>query len=249
MSALVLPIIALLAFVVESAAGFGATVVMVSIGSQFHPVEDVIAALLPVNLALSAFFVIRDRDAVDWRLLGRRVLAWMGPGMALGMLLFRLRDAGGIRTAFAAFVLFLSVIELNRARAATRDASEARALSPVVAGSALFGAGLVHGLFACGGPLLVYVAGREILDKKRFRATLSAVWLVLNLVLLTSYALSGLVSPRSLGSSASLIVSLAAGSWLGDRLHGKLSPERFRVAVFALLLVAASALLYRSLFA
>ena len=241
---------ALLAFVVEATAGFGATIVTVTLAAYFMPIEDVLAAMLPANVLLSAYLTLKYRKSIDTRVLLRRVLAWMAPGMLIGMLpillpqLAALRQQGVIRTIFAAFVVVLAASELWRARSA--KPADARPLPAPLAALALVGAGVVHGLFACGGPMLVYVVGRELTDKARFRATLSAVWLMLNAVLVSTYVAEGTINRTSLQGSAVMLGSLAAGLVIGEWVHQRLSVERFRLAVFTLLLFAGSALFVRS---
>lgn len=238
---------------VEATAGFGATIVTVTLAAYFMPIDAVLAALLPVNVLLSAYLTAKYWRAVDTRVLLRRVLTWMVPGMAIGMLpsvvpqLAALRGQGAIRTLFAAFVVVLAASELWRARRAST--TEARPLSAPLAALSLLGAGVVHGLFACGGPMLVYVVGRELTDKARFRATLSAVWLLLNLVLVVSFVVDGTIGRASLEGSGVLLFALIAGLVIGEWLHGKLSVSRFRLAVFTLLFFAGSALLVRSVLA
>jgi uncharacterized membrane protein YfcA len=241
---LLLAFIVWLAVVVEATAGFGATVVTVTLASHLLPIEDILAAFVPVNFVLSAYLVARYRGLVDRTLLFRRILPLMGLGVIGGLVLFQLRDAGWIKVAFGAFVVALSAIELARARRGAAD--EARPLARPVAALAMVGAGVIHGLFACGGPMLVYVIGREIRDKGVFRATLAAAWVGLHVVLLSSYVAAGTLGASSLRTSAALLVSFVAGLPAGEWVHRRLEPERFRVAVFGLLLVAGGALLVRA---
>ena len=56
----------------------------------------------------------------------------------------------------------------------------------------LIAGGLVHGMFVCGGPLLVVYAARTLKDKEEFRTTLSAIWLVLNSIIMVSDIQAGL---------------------------------------------------------
>jgi uncharacterized membrane protein YfcA len=215
------------------------------------PIDDVLAALLPANVVLSSYLALRYWRSIDTRILVRRVLTWMVPGMVVGMLpsvlpeLASLREQGVIRTVFAAFVVALAAVELWRARRSS--VADTRPLPPAVAAVSLVGAGIVHGLFACGGPMLVYVVGRELTEKARFRATLSAVWLLLNLALVGQYVAAGAIDSTSLRGSVVLFASLVTGLLLGEQIHRRLSVERFRLAVFALLLLAGGALLARSL--
>ena len=238
-----LALIVLVAFVIEAAAGFGATIVTVTLAAQFLPIERVLAALVPVNVGLSAYIVLRHRRAVDRRLLVRRVLPWMGAGVLVGLALFQLRHHGFLRTAFAIFVVLLAAIELWRAR----RAAPARPLPRAGWAATLGAAGVVHGLFATGGPLVVYALGRELDDKARFRATLSALWLVTNAMLVTSYLAAGTLGIATLRDSALLVPSLLLGIVAGEWVHARVSEARFRVVVHLLLLAAGTALLVRSL--
>jgi uncharacterized membrane protein YfcA len=203
------------------------------------PVERVLAIFVPVNVCLSAYISTRYRHLVDRRLLARRVLPWMGAGMVAGMALFHLRGEEWIKAAFGAFVVMLSALELRRTAAATP--------STATRTSALVGAGIIHGIFACGGPLLVWVAGREIEEKSRFRATLGAVWLVLGVILLANYRLAGTLTIATLGVSLTLLPSLGLGLLLGERLHDRVPQGSFRRGVFALLLFAGASLFARNL--
>lgn len=213
--------------------------ITVTLAAHLLPIEEVLAVFVPVNLLLSTWLVARNHASIDRALLFRRVLPVMGVGMAAGLALFHLRDEGWIKVVFGLFVVGLSALELTR--------GSAPPTSPVARTLALFASGLVHGLFACGGPLLVWVAGRELTDKGRFRATLSAVWLVLGLVLVVNYALAGTLSVATLPRSALLLPPLGLALWAGERIHHQIPAATFRKAVFVLLLFAGGSLAVRSL--
>ena len=210
-----------------------------TLGAFFLPIEEVLAIFVPVNVLLSAWLVARNHAAIDTTLLLRRVFPLMGAGMVAGLALFHLRDEGWIKGVFGLFVVALSALELSRGAAPPA--------APFVRTVAVFAAGIVHGLFACGGPLLVWVTGRELPDKGRFRATLSAVWLVLGLVLVSNYAVAGTLTVTTLSRSAVLLPALAIALWAGEQVHHRIDPGTFRRAVFVLLLLAGGALAARAL--
>jgi uncharacterized membrane protein YfcA len=93
----------------------------------------------------------------------------------------------------------------------------------------------------------VWVIGRELTDKSRFRATLSMLWLVSNLLVVAGFGASGTITLATLSGSALLLPPLALGLFVGEKIHARLSPTRFRVAIFALLFVASTVLLVRTL--
>lgn len=230
-----------LAFTVEAAAGFGATVITVSLGANLVPIEHILATFVPVNVVLSLTMVARHREDVDTRILRERVLAVMAPGMLVGMALFSLRGETWIKATYGAFVIALAARELFL------GAGEARLLPRGPRTLALLGAGVIQGLFASGGPLLVYAVGGELTDKARFRATLASVWAVLNGFLLVRYVAAGTLTPSTLRTSATFLVPLLLGLALGHAVHERLDAGRFRRAVFALLLFAGLSLTVRGI--
>ncbi|MSP23971.1 MAG: sulfite exporter TauE/SafE family protein [Myxococcales bacterium] len=242
-----LTIIVLFAFVVEATAGFGATVITLTLASHLMPIPAVLAALIPVNMLLSATLAIRYRREVDWGIVLRRGVMQMGLGALVGMALYQFHNQAWLKAAFAALVVVLSANELWQLRPASAPTS--LPLSRARAAIATFAAGVIHGLFACGGPLLVYVVGRELPEKGRFRATLSAIWLALNGALLVNLSIAKDLSLASLKQSALLAIPLAVGLILGEHIHARIPAARFRVAVFTLLLLAGTSLFVRALWA
>jgi len=245
MSAIVLLVlIVFVAFLVEATLGFGATIVTVVLGVFLFPLDVLLPAFVPLNLVLSLYLVGRYRRDVSWRLLLRRIVPLMGVGMPLGMFLFHRAEHRWLNVGFGVFVVLLSAIELLHLRRAQGDTRPLRAASRA---ALLVSGGIIHGAFATGGPMAVYVAGREIAGKSQFRSTLSALWFVLNTVLVVSYAISGELGEQSLRLSAPLVLPLAVGLVAGEWCHARVRLSLFRILVFALLLVAGIVLVGRNL--
>lgn len=246
MGVVALSLLVLVSFFVEAAAGFGSMVVALTVGAQFMPVDALLGVLVPVNLVLSVYLVLRGRAHVDWRFLGRRVVPLMALGLVGGTLLTRLVDAAVAKPAFGVFVVVVAAWQLKQALGA---GAALRPLPEVARVSGLVGAGVIHGVFATGGPLAVFVSARELPDKHAFRATLSALWVVMNALVMPRLVRDGVVTGATLTTSALLLVPLGLGIVLGERAHAALDERRFRVVVAALLLVAGLGLLGGSLHA
>lgn len=231
------------AFFVEALTGFGSTVLTVAFGAQLLPLEQLLPAVVPVNLCLSTVMVARHGRHIARRLLLREVLPLMGVGFPVGFLAFASLggDDAPLKAAFGLLVTALSVVEL--ARRSHTPAPLGRATSAAL----LVLAGAVHGAFSSGGPLVVYVLSRRGLDKGAFRATLSALWLALGLVLLVGYLSQGLVTAGSLTLSAALLPSLLLGLLLGERAHARVSATTFRIVVLVLLLAGGALLAIRNM--
>lgn len=224
------------AFFVEATIGFGATVIAVALGAMLVPIESVLTVIVPLNIVLSTYLVTRHRRAVNLRLLLRGILPAMALGLPLGLAILRAGSDDTLKIMFGAFVVVLSTLELARLVRARESAGRPLAAAPRHA--LLLAGGVIHGIYATGGPMAVYVAGRQIDDKRTFRSTLSALWLLLNLVLLVSYLAAGLYGPENtvlcLAGLPVLLLALVLGEWA----HGRVPQRQFQMCVFILLMGA-----------
>lgn len=225
-----------LAFTVEGALGFGATVVTVTLGAFLVPIETLLPAFVPLNMVLSASIAVRGRRAVDARLLVRRIVPLMLLGMPVGMLAMRVIDGAVLVRVYGVMIVALALLELVAQRP-----PPSRRLGNLL----LFCAGAVQGAFGTGGPLTVFVVGKELPGKHAFRATLSALWVTLNCVLVGGFVLDGRVNATSARTSLWLVLGLAIGSVAGELVHRRLAPEKFRVVVWGMLAIAGTALALR----
>ncbi|MBL8955873.1 MAG: sulfite exporter TauE/SafE family protein [Myxococcaceae bacterium] len=227
-------------FLVEAAAGFGGMVISLTLGALWLPMGTLLGVLVPVNLVLSTYLLMRNVKHVQWRFLARRLVPLMAVGLAAGMAVATATSTVWLKPVFAAFVVVVAAQQLAQLKAGGTPAR----LSPVVAGAWLLGGGFIHGVFATGGPPTVYVASRELPEKAVFRASLSAVWVLLNLLLLPRLWHEGSLSP---GTSVVLLAPLAGGIVVGEWVHRRLDEKQFRVVVAVLLLGAGLTLLVSSL--
>ncbi len=220
----------LLAFVVfaqavETVAGFGGTVLALALGVHVVPLERLVVALVIVGWLQSAWNVGRGHRAISFRVLLGRILPLAGAGLAAGAFAFSALGDVGLELVLGAFVVVVSALELYRL---FRRPAAPRPLHPALSAALLAGGGVFHGLFASGGPLIVLFASRALPEKAAFRATLSALWLTMNTVLLASYALSGRLDRETGTLAASLLPALAVGIVAGEALHARVDELAFR---------------------
>lgn len=105
--------------------------------------------------------------------------------------------------------------------------------------------GLIHGVFVCGGPLLVTYASAKLKDKNEFRSTLSAVWIVLNTVILFSDIRSGGFDKYTLLLLLICLAVLVFAVFLGNIISKKLNRSAFLVITYALMLVSGISLIFK----
>ena len=99
-------------------------------------------------------------------------------------------------------------------------------------------AGVVHGMFVCGGPLLIgYLTGR-VRKKEEFRATISTVWIFLNGLLLGTHLLQGVWNMKLLKIQLITVPFLLLGMWIGSLLARRMKQRTFMILTYVLLLVS-----------
>lgn len=239
-------VVVFLGYGTETVIGFGSMLVCITLGAHLLPIHQVLTLAVPFSVLQAGYIAVRHAGGIRWPLFWKRVIPLMGGGMAIGMIVRD--DLGGawLRALFAVLVLVLSVRELwllHRPRADLAAAS--RPIPPVAAFGAMVGAGVIHGIYATGGPLLVYALGRSGLDKRAFRSTMAAIWLVFSIALTVGFALEGRYDARAGVDLLVLLPAIPLGLVVGEIVHHRVDEQRFRSIVFALLIAAAVSLLLR----
>ncbi|NME36766.1 MULTISPECIES: sulfite exporter TauE/SafE family protein [Fusobacterium] len=108
----------------------------------------------------------------------------------------------------------------------------------------VFVAGIIHGMFVSGGPLLIIYAAKKFKEKTEFRATVSCVWLILNSYLGYSHYAIGLFTPETVTKLMWGIPPVIIGAIIGNILHKKMSQKLFLLITYILLIISGVTLLF-----
>ncbi len=236
MSLAALAAIVLFSYATQAMTGFGSTVIALTLGAWLFPISELLPVCVGLNIPLCTWFVVRQRDAIDRELLFRGILPWMSAGVLAGVVLAPMLGGHWLQRGFGALVVAVAIRELVWM---LLDRPPLKLpFRPLLVAS-----GVVHGIYASGGPLLVLALNNKDLPRGVFRATLMAVWLVFNLVLLTSQLYHGAWDATALTRTAALMPVIPAGIALGGWLHDRVPERAFKIVVQAALVVAGAALL------
>jgi uncharacterized membrane protein YfcA len=241
--ALVIAGIAVVLFIGSSVAvtlGFGSNVVALPLATFFADVKLVIPVLALLGFSGATVVATRERRSIDWGEL-RRILLWAAIGFPFGFLGFSRLSGASLDMAVGVVVSCAAVhglwMHVRRA--------EPRPPHPVLARALLFVGGLVHGAIVTGGPLVVAYAVHAIPEKRRFRATLFALWVALNALFNVLYWLGPERRIEVFWTALLCAPGLAVGLWTGQKVHHRLPESWFRLAVLCLLLFAGLSRLFR----
>ena len=136
---------------------------------------------------------------------------------------------------FAAFVILVALSGLFKRK-------EYNLPEPVL-NAILVLAGIIHGMFVSGGPLLIIYAVKKLPDKQNFRTTLSMIWVALDIYLIIKQTGAGLMTSFTLTTTAWSVPALLVGVYIGNRLAKRMSQEVFLRLTYVLLLISGVSLL------
>ncbi|MBC7386080.1 MAG: sulfite exporter TauE/SafE family protein [Cryobacterium sp.] len=245
-------IIVFLSNIVEACAGFGATLLAIIFGAQFFSIEELVPILVPLNLVLNTVIVIRHPAEINRPQLLNRILPLAALGMPIGIFLFESAPSRLLKVGFGCIVVVLGLVEICRSTVLKKNdvaSTQPSAEKPLSAGASAFfliAGGIMQGLYASGGPFVVYYASRMIPNKGQFRTTLALLWGVLNMILIFTLTIGGKLNFSTLRTSFYLLPCVLLGTFIGIKVHNLVSEKHFRRIVYALLVVAGSSLAIRS---
>lgn len=99
-------------------------------------------------------------------------------------------------------------------------------------------AGVVHGMFVCGGPILIGYLSKKIKDKLQFRATISSIWIVLNTIILMDDIRLSLWNSETFKMFLLSVPVLFIGMYVGSRLCARMSQRLFMKATYILMFIS-----------
>ena len=238
---LILSLIVIIAYGIGATTGFGGSILALTIAVHLFPLSDMVAVVVPLNVASVLYLALRHYRHIDIRLLFRRILPLTAIGLPVGLAVFNLVDTDRLRLPFGLFIVVLAFGELLRHLRASE--SDGKKVTPLW----LLAGGAIQGLWASGGPLIVYWAGRNLTDKHSFRATLVGMWVLLDTAMLISHIATGKIDAISGIQSVKLLPALAVATALGEFMHGRLNEHTFRLAVYVVLFFAGASVVLHEL--
>lgn len=222
------------AYIVQSAFGFAGTVVVMPILLLLvgHPLA--VALMGALGFLACGSIALQERKYINYR-----ELLNLLPAMLVGMIL------GGILQSFAEFdtlkmLYAISIMAVSVPLFLTGgNLSIPNWLLPFL----LILAGVLHAVLVCGGPLLVLVTIQRIPEKRRFRATISLIWVGTNLLLILQHYQMGFYTQPFFHLMLPGILMMAIGIVIGNHLHNRVDQQRFMKIGSALLFLSAGCML------
>ncbi len=218
---------------VQALAGFGGTLIAMPLGIMImgmgvtKPVMTFVAWITGVIVVVQEYRHINARELI-------KMVGVMLAGVLGGIWL-----TGRLQLNFLLILYGIVVTGIGIKRLFFRQKNEP---SPLVQNTALAVAGIMQGLFVSGGSFLAVYSVARIKEKQEFRATVNAVWAIINTIMIITYFINGSVTKDVLTASGIAIIPTLITVWLGGVLTKRVKQETFLKIIYVVLIISGAVL-------
>lgn len=240
-------IIILLTNIIQGITGFAGTILAMPPSLMLVGYDTAKPILNALGILSGIYVLVTNGKNVNTKEL-RKVVLVMAVGMTGGFLLKALFTGKEdiLYKCLGIFVMGLAIQGLYAAREKGDSRIPEKAGKTGVKGYALLvSSGLVHGMFVCGGPLLIGYLSKVIKDKVSFRATISTVWIILNTIVLLDDVRAGLWTPELVKLQLIAVPFFIVGMVIGTKLYKCMSQQLFMKLTYVLLFISGISLLVK----
>jgi uncharacterized membrane protein YfcA len=228
------------AYAVRGGTGFGSAAAMPLL-ALVVPLKVLVPVWTLLGVASSVTIVAHDYRQIAWRELLRTVPAGL-IGIAAGLYAFKALDTRTLTLGLGALVICYGCWSLW----ATTQPPMRPMPAYIIAPAAGFLGGLVGTTFGTMASIFYAIYLDAIrLAKVHFRATMSAMMLMLSVVRSAGYFAVGEFGGDAPIAFACAFPLMLLGIFIGDRFHGEMPERTFRRAVSIVLIVSGAALLVK----
>ena len=241
-------IVILLANIIQGITGFAGTILAMPFSLKLVGMDVAVPVLNLLGLASGVYVLAGHFRSVNRKEL-IKAAAVMEPAVIAGLLIRRFLSGKPqlLYYILGTIVLMLSIsglLGLLRARKAEAE-ERASAVNDAKDIVILASSGLVHGLFVCGGPLLIGYLSKRLKDKASFRATISTIWIFLNGTIFISQLIAGAWNRGLVRIQLISLPFLAAGMFAGSLLYKRMSQRTFMMITYVLLFIAGLTMFFK----
>ncbi len=239
---IVLAFITAASYLTLAFSGFGTIIITITLAAHMYSIKMLLPILVPLTLLANIYILLRHYKYVNASILFKKIVPFMGIGLILGIGAFHFFQGELLKKILGILVILLSISELYKLFS---NSTSLKPFSKLKSISYIISAGIAQGIYASGGPLLVYAITKLNLSKSVFRSTLSAVWLIMNTILTLSYIVTGKMTIETGKFSIMLLPSMVVGLFIGEILHQRINEKSFKICVNVLLFAAGIILVIR----
>ncbi|MBO5993906.1 MAG: sulfite exporter TauE/SafE family protein [Firmicutes bacterium] len=231
-----------LSHIIQGVTGFAGTLLAMPFSMKLVGVGTAVPVLNGLGLASGIYVFIGNREKVVKEEI-KRVVILMIPFMILGVYIrHTLRNDERLLQIILGIIVLIMAFKGILSLMTGKDDEDKHYPEPVMR-AILMLSGVVHGMFVCGGPLLVAYMTDRIKNKDEFRATISTIWIILNGILLIIQLFSGDWNKDILITQIIALPVLFLAMYIGSILYKRMSRRTFMIITYVLLVISGLSLL------
>lgn len=220
--------------------GFGSG--MITIGAMAHmfpnDLQSSVVLLMLVNLPVETTYAALNRKNIRWRGVFQLCLG-IAMGIPTGTYILQWGRPMIVLYFLGAFLICVGIafLLLPKDTAVTWPG-----WASTITGAL---SGLLAGLFGTGGPPLVIYYRLSGLKRTAFRGNLLAVFFLVKMVRVPTYAFMGLITLKPVYSALAVFPAVLVGAAIGNTVHVQIKESTFQLLVAAALMAIGCMLLLR----
>lgn len=231
-------LILVVANIIQAITGFAGGPLAMPPSIALLGISDAKAAITLIFWFSTMIVTLQNLKSINWKKLGI-ILFFMSIGVVAGLWIYDYCPIQYLMLLYGIVVILLGGKKLF--------IPSNKELPVPVTYLALIVAGIMQGMFTSGGPFLVLYATAAMKDKKEFRATVSAIWTVLNIFLILKMGGQGMYTGYVNSLVAITMLPVFGAIHIGNKISKKLNQETFLKLVYILLIISGSILLFNAL--
>lgn len=241
-------IIVFISNVIQSITGFAGTILAMPFSIMLvgyktaKPILNVLGIVLSLGVIGMNHKSLNKKEFI-------KIIAIMLAGMIGGYFITKEFDVSAnllYKLLGAIVLIFMGIGVFNTFSEKYREKKEkANKKTSLLAYTVLIFAGVVHGMFVCGGPLLVVYASQKMKGRDEFRVTVSAVWAVLNSIILFSDIRAGYFNLKLVILIVISIIILFGALFAGNIIFKHINKKWFMIITYILMGISGISLLLK----
>lgn len=221
--------------IVQALTGFAGVMLSIPPSMLLFGPDMAIAVINALCWGVSVVLAWRNRRYLNLKGV-LTIVGFMLAGMAIGVKLYSLVSPQIIGPVYGGIIVAAA---LKNLLVKPSEKPMGHWLSAVI----LIGAGIIHGMFASGGALLVVYLAATYHNKYTFRANVAAVWSCLNLVLMFKDFEKGMFNAQAFHLMLIAIIPLLLAVYIGNKIHSRINQRMFNYSTYGLLLLSGAMIL------
>lgn len=223
---------------VQAVVGFGGTMLAMPLAIMLVGLDLSKPVMTIVAWITGVVVLVTEYKHINWREL-LKMTAVMLIGVVGGVLV-----TGKVQLNFLLIIYAVVIILVGAKKLFFPSKKEP---SKAMQNISLAIAGIMQGLFVSGGSFLAVYSVATIKEKREFRATVNAVWALLNIIMVVTMAAGGAITKNVLLWAAIAVLPTLLAIWLGGLLTKKVKQQTFLKVIYVILIVSGIVLLITNL--